>query len=254
MSIQEIDGWREPTDVKAINWRTRQAAALVRYEVRDGLPVYPGSPVPTRETKILARYGENIGADAPTVAARLDPITRIETLALATKMTSNKKVLAEIVNAPHLAVIKRGAEQQWALCGGRVSGTDGLFNTQEQVRAAVEFARRREVGEEMGKQLQRALQQSKAHQIYTGFPNQDARNTRYSWLIMDTALFAIPQSVQLQAGDDAADAKWFPFGSPQMLQDAMGAAGEELFPPHIPIFPMVHDKYGELASSGQLTL
>ncbi len=63
----------------------------------------------------------------------------------------------------------------------------------------------------------------------------DWRNTDNSWVASTSALYQLPEQVTATAGDDAADAGWFPFGSLEQLTTAVTAAGRTLYPAHRPL-------------------
>lgn len=92
------EGWAEPiTDPTTIDWPTRQAAALIPYDVINGRPVSPAAglaPV-ARGRNQLGRWGENAMADA------------VVTL---TDATGHLRVL----------LIERGDGGGWAVPGGKI--------------------------------------------------------------------------------------------------------------------------------------
>ncbi|MEV5204396.1 NUDIX domain-containing protein [Streptomyces sp. NPDC053720] len=63
----------------------------------------------------------------------------------------------------------------------------------------------------------------------------DWRNTDEAWVASTSALYQLPEQVTATAGDDAADAGWFPFNSLEQLTEAVAAAGRTLYPAHIPL-------------------
>jgi ADP-ribose pyrophosphatase YjhB (NUDIX family) len=63
----------------------------------------------------------------------------------------------------------------------------------------------------------------------------DWRNTDHAWVASTSALYQLPEQVTATAGDDAADAGWFPFGSLEQLTAALTPAGRTLYPAHRPL-------------------
>ncbi|MFE4206104.1 NUDIX domain-containing protein [Streptomyces goshikiensis] len=63
----------------------------------------------------------------------------------------------------------------------------------------------------------------------------DWRNTDRAWVASTSALYLLPAPVAAVAGDDAADANWWPFGSLGQLEDALTAAGRTLYAAHRPL-------------------
>ncbi|MCQ8835828.1 NUDIX domain-containing protein [Streptomyces malaysiensis] len=63
----------------------------------------------------------------------------------------------------------------------------------------------------------------------------DWRNTDHAWVASISALYQLPGQVTATAGDDAADAGWFPFGSLEQLQAAVTTAGRTLYAAHRPL-------------------
>ncbi|GAA2350574.1 NUDIX domain-containing protein [Streptomyces violaceusniger] len=64
---------------------------------------------------------------------------------------------------------------------------------------------------------------------------EDWRNTDHAWVASTSALYQLPAQVTATAGDDAADAGWWPFGSLQQLEAAVTAAGRTLYAAHRPL-------------------
>ncbi|MFD6280396.1 NUDIX domain-containing protein [Streptomyces sp. NPDC060209] len=63
----------------------------------------------------------------------------------------------------------------------------------------------------------------------------DWRNTDHAWVASTSALYRLPERVTVTAGDDAADAGWFPFGSLDQLESAVTASGRTLYAAHRPL-------------------
>ncbi|MGW5336202.1 NUDIX domain-containing protein [Streptomyces bauhiniae] len=63
----------------------------------------------------------------------------------------------------------------------------------------------------------------------------DWRTTDHAWVASTSALYRLPEQVTATAGDDAADAGWFPFGSLDQLDAAVTAAGRTLYAAHRPL-------------------
>ncbi|MFJ6784523.1 NUDIX domain-containing protein [Streptomyces yangpuensis] len=63
----------------------------------------------------------------------------------------------------------------------------------------------------------------------------DWRNTDHAWVASTAALYLLPVPVAAVAGDDAADANWWPFASLDQLEAALTAAGRTLYAAHRPL-------------------
>ncbi|MFJ3221326.1 NUDIX domain-containing protein [Kitasatospora sp. NPDC086801] len=63
----------------------------------------------------------------------------------------------------------------------------------------------------------------------------DWRATDHAWVSSTSALFQLPAEVTAVAADDATDANWWPFGSLDQLDAAIGAAGRTLYAAHRPL-------------------
>lgn len=69
----------------------------------------------------------------------------------------------------------------------------------------------------------------------------DWRNTDHAWVASTVALYLLPVPVTAVAGDDAADANWWPFGSLDQLEAAIRAAGRTLYAAHRPLLQRALD-------------
>jgi ADP-ribose pyrophosphatase YjhB (NUDIX family) len=63
----------------------------------------------------------------------------------------------------------------------------------------------------------------------------DWRTTDHAWVASTSALYQLPEQVTATAGDDAADAGWFPFGSLDQLTTVLTAADRTLYAAHRPL-------------------
>ncbi|MFJ4343630.1 MULTISPECIES: NUDIX domain-containing protein [unclassified Streptomyces] len=63
----------------------------------------------------------------------------------------------------------------------------------------------------------------------------DWRNTDRAWVASTVALYLLPAPVAAVAGDDAADAGWWPFASLGQLEAALAEAGRTLYAGHRPL-------------------
>lgn len=63
----------------------------------------------------------------------------------------------------------------------------------------------------------------------------DWRNTDHAWVASTVALYELDEQVAATAGDDAADAAWWPFGSLADLEQAITAVGGQLYEAHRPL-------------------
>ena len=69
----------------------------------------------------------------------------------------------------------------------------------------------------------------------------DWRNTDHAWVATTGALYQLPEQVTVTAGDDAADANWWPFGSLEQLTAAVAKSGRTLYPAHLPLLQQALD-------------
>ena len=69
----------------------------------------------------------------------------------------------------------------------------------------------------------------------------DWRNSDHAWVASTSALFVLPAPVAAVAGDDALEAHWWPFGSPDQLEAAVTAAGRTLYAAHRPLLQRALD-------------
>lgn len=69
----------------------------------------------------------------------------------------------------------------------------------------------------------------------------DWRASDYAWVASTSALYLLPIPVTAVAGDDAADANWWPFGSLDELDAAITAAGRTLYAAHRPLLQSALD-------------
>ncbi|MGW3563552.1 NUDIX domain-containing protein [Streptomyces sp. NPDC000941] len=102
----------------------------------------------------------------------------------------------------------------------------GMVNQGETVPAALV----REGGEETGVDLADQQPVILGRQVV-----DDWRNTDHAWVASTIALYQLPERVTATAGDDAADAGWWPFGSLDELETALAAAGRTLYAAHRPL-------------------
>lgn len=102
----------------------------------------------------------------------------------------------------------------------------GMVDPGETVPAALV----RELGEETGVNLAGRRPVVLGRQVV-----DDWRNTDHAWVASTSALFELPERVTATAGDDAADAGWWPFGSLDQLETALAAAGRTLYAAHRPL-------------------
>ncbi|OKJ46867.1 NUDIX domain-containing protein [Streptomyces sp. CB02115] len=69
----------------------------------------------------------------------------------------------------------------------------------------------------------------------------DWRASDCAWVASTSALYLLPVPVAAIAGDDAADANWWPFGSLNKLDAAITAAGRTLYAAHRPLLQRALD-------------
>lgn len=63
----------------------------------------------------------------------------------------------------------------------------------------------------------------------------DWRQSDHAWVASTSALFQLPGACAIRAGDDAADAAWFPFPALAGLAEAVEADGGQLYDAHRPL-------------------
>ncbi|MFE9427776.1 NUDIX domain-containing protein [Kitasatospora sp. NPDC006697] len=74
----------------------------------------------------------------------------------------------------------------------------------------------------------------------------DWRQTDHAWVSSTSALFQLPVEVTAVAADDAVGAGWWPFGSLNQLDIAIGAAGRTLYAAHRPLLQRAVDYLNQL--------
>lgn len=104
-------------------------------------------------------------------------------------------VLAGTGKDQHLLLIRRGDTGQWAIPGGKV---DPGETTQETLA--------RELHEEAGIDLSTM----KPRILWRGYVD-DPRNSDHAWLTTTVGLYKVPQTIPPVAGDDATEARWWPW-------------------------------------------
>ncbi|GCE01562.1 NUDIX domain-containing protein [Embleya hyalina] len=73
----------------------------------------------------------------------------------------------------------------------------------------------------------------------------DWRASDHAWVATTSALYLLPATVTAVAGDDAADAAWWPFGDLDQLDAAITAAGRTLYTAHRPLLRRALDHLAE---------
>ncbi len=169
--VLENKTWADPEDFTKIKGRKFQSYESPILLNKDGKPLNPRGPTGIEGRGILGRWGANFAAD-PIV-------TRI-----------NDEGFLEMIS------IKRSDCGQWALPGGMVDKGERVTKTLQR---------------ELGEEASAYLNFEKASLIYQGYVD-DPRNTDNAWMETDAYHLHLTKneanSINLQANDDAADAKW----------------------------------------------
>lgn len=127
-----------------------------------------------------------------------------------------------------ILLIRRGDNGLWAIPGGMVDPGE-----------TVKVALVRELREETGVDL---FGYSPDTVLRRGYVN-DWRNTDHAWVCSTAALFLLPKVVSTKAGDDALEARWFPFISvDHLVEDLVPLGG--LYAAHIPLLTTAADHLG----------
>lgn len=186
------EGWAEGvTDPQTIDFLPRRAAAIIYYQIEDGVPLNPRGRT-GRSGRNLGLWGENRAAD---------PI-----------------VIANTPDGPHVLLIKRTDCGQWAIPGGMVDPGESAPS-----------ALVRELREETGLNLI-DVKPELLERTYI----DDPRNTDHAWISSTVVLYRLPDQLEVTAGDDAADARWWPMESIDTLISALKKSGAELYSAHKP--------------------
>lgn len=127
-------------------------------------------------------------------------------------------VIAGTGTARHLLLIRREDTGRWALPGG-------MIDPGETASAALT----RELREETGVDL-RGLTPKSLGRFYVA----DRRTTDHAWVCTTSAWYELPDVLPAVAGDDATDARWWPWTTVQQLVRDLEPHGG-LYPAHQPI-------------------
>lgn len=155
---------------------------------------------PLNPTGRTGRTGRNLGKWGENAAA--DPI-----------------VVAGVGSDRRVLLIRRGDIGVWAIPGGMV-------DPGETAPAALVRELREETSVDLGERTPAI--------IARGYVD-DWRNTDHAWVCTTAALYQLPAVTAATAGDDAVAAQWWPFSDLTALQNAITAAGGELYAAHIPL-------------------
>lgn len=120
----------------------------------------------------------------------------------------------------HVLLIQRDDTGEWAMPGGMVElGENPQFHTVP-----------RELCEETGLDLSR-----QRSTVLTRRYVDDHRASDHAWVATTVGLYHLAEVPAIQAGDDAADARWFPAADTPTLHDGLDAIGGVLHAAHSPV-------------------
>lgn len=125
-------------------------------------------------------------------------------------------MLAGTGNERHMLLIQRSDIGVWTLPGGMVD-----------LGKTAPAATVRELREETGIDLAEHTPTVLSRQVVA-----DWRNTDHAWVASSAALFQLPAQITATAGDDAADAQWFPASDLPELEHAVHKTGAVLYAAH----------------------
>lgn len=162
---------------------------------------------PLNPTGRTGRTGRNLGKWGENSAA--DPI-----------------VIAGDGTEARVLLIKRSDCGEWAIPGGMV-------DPGETAPAALVRELREETGVDLTDSTPTILDR-----VYVN----DWRTTDHAWVCSTVALYRVPEQVLATAGDDATDAKWWPFTNLDELRRAIEAAGGTLYEAHRPLLATALDR------------
>ncbi|MBO0874509.1 MAG: NUDIX domain-containing protein [Pseudonocardia sp.] len=129
----------------------------------------------------------------------------------------------------HMLLIQRTDLGVWAIPGGMVEPG-------ETAPAALA----RELAEETGVDLAHVTPVILARTYV-----EDWRATDHAWVCSTVALYQLPEQLAAIAGDDAADARWWPFGDLDQLTQALRAKRARLYAAHRPLLATALDRINE---------
>lgn len=197
------EGWAEPYE----RWQDVPIEVMLDRIKNATVPFeLLANTAPANPAGRTGRTGRNLGKWGENAAA--DPIV------VSVPDSPNRRVL----------LIQRRDIGQWAIPGGMV-------DPGETAPAALV----RELREETNVDL--------AHHtpvILTRTYVDDWRNTDHAWVASTVALYTLGGDVAIQAGDDAADARWWPFRDLDQLAAAVEPAGG-LYAAHRPLLSAALD-------------
>lgn len=200
----------DPAELGRDELRGRASRALVPWELDDRWrPLIPTGRT-GRTGRLCRRWGENAAADPIVV----------------TGDGADRRVL--LIRRADNGGRDDGARAVWALPGGHIDR--GEIGTDAAIREACE-----ETGVDIASAPSVVLGRAVV---------DDWRNTDHAWMASEHVLFRLDAAPDPRPGDDAAEARWFPFPNMATLLAELGDLGADLYDGHRPMLRAALDHLG----------